>query len=501
MTLSYKAKLQRSFARAMLSNHERTTGRPTHRTAQISPEAIRLNARKFAFSILRSGASFAKVSDVFLWHNIHLPSKSRLYAVQKEFFKPIRRHCLAQCQHWRDQMAEGAVVAFDGAWSHRRCAKECVVILIDCGQKRIVDFQIVTKSKCGVAGNFRGSSNGMELAGLRKIIERWKDNTKVRGCVHDNDSKATQAIKEAGWEIEQMYDPNHVVKQFERRWNSCDTRSLRGLHAKLLMWFRYLIRSDFSVEEKQGYWMNSLEHFKGDHTKCPRQHPTGDHSHPITTHSAAESQLREVLDRTVELLARARTGFDTQLNESCNSLKAKFANKDTSWKCSWSSRVLCALMQVNSVENWRIELADVCDMPLTAGVRQQLEAKWAKQKKLQADRGTAEYHSNERHRRWEARQGDRLSGAGVADYHTAPPGEGADAAGVPRAGDQIIRYEVALRTDPSIEVPEEGGGCVRADRAKQVAARSSLSLHCTTVPHRETARTNPPMMRSSSTKS
>jgi hypothetical protein len=307
----------------------------------------------------------------------------------------------------------------------------------------------------------------MELAALRKIIERWKDNTKVRGCVHDNDSKATQAIKEAGWQIEQMYDPNHVVKQFERRWNSCDTRSLRGLHAKLLMWFRYLIRCDFTVEEKQGYWMNSLEHFKGNHAKCPRQHPAGDHSHPIMTDSPAESQLREVLERTVELLARVRTGFDTQLNESCNSLKAKFANKDTSWKCSWPSRVMCALMQVNSVENWRIELADVCNIPLTPRVRQQLEAKWAKQKKLQADRGTAEYHSNERHRRWEARQADRLPAAGAADYHTAPPGECADAAGAPRASDQIIPYEVALRTDPSIEVPEEeGDASVRIVRNK-----------------------------------
>jgi hypothetical protein len=43
-------------------------------------------------------------------------------------------------------MAYESVVAFDGAWSHRRYAKECIVILIDCGQNRIVDFEIKTKT-------------------------------------------------------------------------------------------------------------------------------------------------------------------------------------------------------------------------------------------------------------------------------------------------------------------------------------------------------------------
>jgi hypothetical protein len=457
MKLSQKQKQQRSFARWDPARAGRSlTRHVTVRLVHYDSEGIRLNARIFAFSVLTSGTSFQKVSDLFLFHNIVLPSRSRLYAVQKEFFGPIRDYCLAQCQYWRSQMADGAVVAFDGSWSHRRCAKECIVILIDCGQKRIVDFEIVIKSKGGVAGNDRGSSNGMELEGLRNIIGRWKGDPKVKGCVHDNDSKATEAIREADWQIEQMYDPNHVVKQFERRWNSSDTRLLRGLHAKLLMWFRYLIRSDFSVGEKEHYWWNTVEHFKGNHAGCPRQHPASDRSHPLAQ-PGAERQLRDVLARTVDLLSRARTGFDTQLNESCNSLKAKFANKDTSWKCSWSARVMCALMQVNSTDNWRIALAGLCGVTLPDEVRRRLDDRWRRHEYLQALRSTPEYHSRERLRRREVRQGNNQSRAGIADYHTAVPGERADGAGVSEQADQIISYERALRNDRSIEVPEEDG--------------------------------------------
>jgi hypothetical protein len=316
-------------------------------------------------------------------------------------------------------MDDETIVAFDGAWSHRRHAKECIVILIDCNHKRIIDFEIVTKDKCGIEGNWKGSCNGMELHGVKQLIERWKDNGKVKGVVHDNDSKATLAIAESGWKVEQWYDPNHVVKQFETRWNSCETKLLRGFHAKLLLWFKYLIRSDFSKKDRKKYWMNAVEHFKGNHTGCPREHPGGDHF-PAIKDPRVEKQLLDVLKETKELLGRARSGFDTQLCESCNSLKTKYANKDTSWKCSWGSRVMCALMQVNSQENWRITLAQLCNVPLSLEVVAELNHKWELDKQLQAKRGTEEARLIATRRRWERRHAESLQKKGIRDYGHTP---------------------------------------------------------------------------------
>jgi hypothetical protein len=427
--------------------------------AQQQANRIQLNARKFAFSILTSGANFGKTSDVFLINGIRLPSRSRLYAVQHEFFEPIRQYCVEQCKYWEDQMDDETIVAFDGAWSHRRNAKECIVILIDCNHKRIIDFEIVTKSKCGNQGNWDGSSNGMELRGVELLIERWKTKGKIKGVVHDNDSKATLAIERSGWEVDQWYDPNHVVKQFETRWKSARTNFLRGIHAKLLLWFKYLIRSDFTNEEKKQYWMNSLEHFKGNHKGCPREHPGGDHFAAIKNPNA-EAQLRAILADTKELLGRARTGFDTQLCESCNSLKTKFANKDTSWKCSWGPRVMCALMQVNSLDNWRITLARLCNLSLSADVIAELDQRWQEHLRWQAARGTEEARLKACRQRWERRHHDSLQKKGREDYGHPFARQHQPEEPEPEITDEphdMVPYSEALARDPSIEVPKEAG--------------------------------------------
>jgi len=43
-------------------------------------------------------------------------------------------------------MALGTVVAFDGSWSHRKRAKEYVVVLIDLKQKRLLTMRSLSRS-------------------------------------------------------------------------------------------------------------------------------------------------------------------------------------------------------------------------------------------------------------------------------------------------------------------------------------------------------------------
>jgi hypothetical protein len=312
-------------------------------------------------------------------------------------------------------MQRNSILAFDGAWGHRRHAKECIVMLVDLNQKRIVDFAIILKPKPGVKANWDGSPNGMELAGVKELIERWKDNENVGGIVHDNDSKATAAINAAQWKVKQWYDPNHVIKQFERCWKSCTTTKLRGFHAKLLMWFRHLLRSDYTIEQKKNYWRNALEHFRGNHEKCPHEHPEVDKLLVIKT-AEQEEQLVQFLEATVELLERCLTGVHTNFNESCNALKIHYADKNTSWKGSWSARMMCAIMQVNSLENWRIELARRCGVHLTARAVARLEHVWAEHLELHRERPTEEYRLKESRRRWQLSHQDTPRTPGFYDY-------------------------------------------------------------------------------------
>jgi hypothetical protein len=73
----------------------------------------------------------------------------------------------------------------------------------------------------------------MEVAALRNIIERLKNNQPIIGHVHDSDSKASSAIRAAGWEIEQFFDHNHISKAFDRQWSQAPKSHLIGPGAKI----------------------------------------------------------------------------------------------------------------------------------------------------------------------------------------------------------------------------------------------------------------------------
>jgi hypothetical protein len=125
-------------------------------------------------------------------------------------------------------------------------------------------------------------------------------------------------------------------------------------------------------------------------------------------------------------------------------------------------------MQVNSVDNWRIELAEACRVTLSGEARKRLNDRWQERQELQALRGTPEYRLKECRRRWEGRHGSGLSTAGIADYHMAAPRERADADAVPEQEDRLIPYEAALRADPTIEAPGE-----RGDASVEIARNES----------------------------
>jgi hypothetical protein len=180
------------------------------RAARLDSNAPpRLNARRFAFSVLVAGAAYQQVADVFLWMGLLPPAKTSFYTAQTELFPILENLCRTIVDKYKQQMMPEAVCSFDGSWSHSRNAKECIVVLIDCFQKKIVDFQIMHIAKNGMEGNHDGSPNGMEVAALRLLIARWKDTGRIKGVVRDNDSKARQAIKEENWEVDEWFDPNH----------------------------------------------------------------------------------------------------------------------------------------------------------------------------------------------------------------------------------------------------------------------------------------------------
>jgi hypothetical protein len=105
--------------------------------------------------------------------------------------------------------------------------------VINITTKKIIDYETVQKPKKDVCGTWERSSNGMEVAAIRVIIERLKSDPRIIGYVHDSDSKASAAIRAADWEIEERSDINHISKSFDRKWSKAPKSHLSGLGLKI----------------------------------------------------------------------------------------------------------------------------------------------------------------------------------------------------------------------------------------------------------------------------
>jgi hypothetical protein len=74
----------------------------------------------------------------------------------------------------------------------------------------------------------------------------------------------------------------------------------------------------------------------------------------------AVQELTDFIEKTLKLITRTRSGFDSQMCESCNSVKARYASKTYSWKISWDARIACAVLQINLSSTWRHIAASAC---------------------------------------------------------------------------------------------------------------------------------------------
>lgn len=115
----------------------------------------------------------------------------------------------------------------------------------------------------------------MEIEGVRRIIEILKPIGKIEGYVHDKDAKTTKLIKQM-WGIREYIDPNHSNKSFNKKFAKynggkskyCLKGSLSGLQKHLSKFKTILVKSDYSILERENLWLNAVEHFSNNHSLC-----------------------------------------------------------------------------------------------------------------------------------------------------------------------------------------------------------------------------------------
>jgi hypothetical protein len=96
---------------------------------------------------------------------------------------------------------------------------------------------------------------------------------KIRTIVTDGDLKLWKDVRKVGIDqLVHVLDPNHAVKSFIRKITSLRPKckiQLDSVGESLVKFFNILIKDkDLTCEEKKLHWLNSKNHFFGDHILC-----------------------------------------------------------------------------------------------------------------------------------------------------------------------------------------------------------------------------------------
>ena len=149
-----------------------------------------------------------------------IENPTKFYMIQKIISPLIIAAAKRNVYKYQKQMSDNTVISLDGSWDHKRNGKFCIVEVFDTKNKKIIDYEIISKKTLkNSEANFTGHSNQMEIECVKPIVERLKGNSKIIGYVHDQDAKLTNYMEE-NWNIKEYIDPNHANKSFTNKFES-----------------------------------------------------------------------------------------------------------------------------------------------------------------------------------------------------------------------------------------------------------------------------------------
>jgi hypothetical protein len=236
---------------------------------ETPPLALVQSALQFAFAVVTNVGRFAQISQIMFFLNIVVPGERTDYRAQSTVCQAILELATEFCREWRENLMCGSVIAMDGSWSQRRNASHCVVDFIDVASGKILVFEILDKPIGFSDGNYFHSSDEMEVEGVRRIADRWRQdenlNTRIVAYVHDRDGKTRKLLGKLWPGKQELLDPNHVIKSFDRKLNK--DRTLNGIKERLRRWFIFRLHMNASTQEKVEHWRNATLH-QGIHQGC-----------------------------------------------------------------------------------------------------------------------------------------------------------------------------------------------------------------------------------------
>ena len=363
------------------------------------------NVDMMVLSGIMEGNSYASQKRQVNRLNMIAPAKSTYYRHQSAISKSIVNAAKETIFDAASNIKNNPSLATDGQWNHKRHGSAANITTIDTEQNKVVAWSHISKSKGSFIGNYTGSSNNMESAGVENNIKQLAPfiADKSPTIIHDHDNKTSKLLKNAGFNIQESLDPGHAKQELQRNANShfercaqdlfyrknpdlkdvpvgkttkkgrkkkesyftiTDCRkAFAGLIAHLIQFFTYLVHNIFDKNEREKQWKNSKNHYLGDHSNCVhpadmdyqkrgRPKKKGDKEKTYwewnegKNDEILQKNLSDFLDITTPLV-RNTGPKRTQQCESVNAKIANYAPKNRVFSQSNEARAAAAIGKKN----------------------------------------------------------------------------------------------------------------------------------------------------------
>lgn len=304
----------------------------------LSGEETILN--KSIFSCLTSGKGLTDLLKNLAEFSIVFPSiTSQYYDRVRDIIIPALDLGVKSCEESLKLSTAEKIVGIDGAWSAPRNARYCIVELIDCQTKKIIDFQFISSINLQIEhSHFTFTSsppNLFEYLGVSAMADRHalRENTKI--FAHDGDVKIKDLlINVKGLKIQEVLDTNHKAKSLF--YSAANQNSpLAGLYKILRSTFIHVVQK-YPPELRFEKFVQKINKATGPDSQWKKR------DNPVSK----EALQKKILE-TKEILPRLNPIAHTIFNESFHSLKNHFAPKSNKFKRTWIPRVVFALIEWN----------------------------------------------------------------------------------------------------------------------------------------------------------
>lgn len=331
------------------------------------PKPRKSPPRECVFATLASGGSFTQMKKFCANMDINYVAKSTFYRVQADVAKVIEEYAKESMATARLTLRADSVVCADGRYPTRRNSSHCTLDIIDLKTGKVLALGIVDKqSSYHPDEKFTGSSNMMETAALQRAFQSFESFQNLTSIVIDGDNKNSKVIRDAAPDLQVLRDPNHMKQTFDKYitkeiniWKVMIpgvSDCFFGLQEKIKNWYETLILMEIPSEVKKEKWLNTVNHFLGDHSHCIPHKPSNYVWNEGVQHPEAAKKLTQILNARSSDFDCVVPGCSTQKNESFHQIQLTFGDKALRFPTSQSTRDYLAVLHQNEGDRYIEEI-------------------------------------------------------------------------------------------------------------------------------------------------